>query len=266
MQKSRVSEIIVRAYGKRFNLAPEVEVRRMGRETLTDKLAGKFYEVWPVIARSRFKLLGATTALVFVAAAIYYYNALISAEHVMLKSASQVEVLMQRRNDISINLAKVVLDYSHYERNVLTEVVKLRSLFSKDDAKAARLDEALKAANKPAAPGAPATPATAAPVSPAALAGKGPLDSPAALAGLLAVAEQYPDLKLSANFQSFMAALVEVEKDIAGERIKYNEANMAYLDYVARVPSNFFAALFGFESTPYFKATQEAQNLKPVAF
>ena len=82
----------------------------------------------------------------------------------------------------------------------------------------------------------------------------------------LAVAEQYPDLKLSAKFQSLITALVEVEKNLANERLKFNEAAMVYWSNVCRFPSNFFAAMFSYKPTPYFTATQEAQTLKPIAY
>ncbi len=247
MDSRRISEMIVKAYGKKYNLEPEVEMRPVWRQ----ELAVRWRAVLPVLADAKFKIIGAAAGVVFLAATIYYYNILLDYEHEMLKSASQVEVLLQRRNDISINLAKAVGDYSSYERQVLTEIVKLRSLLPKDAARGAK----------------PEDPAAAPPKPGNELAGllKGQ-DGTAALASLLAVAEQYPDLKLSANFQSLMAALVEVEKDLAGERLKFNEAAMIYWGYVSRFPSNFFAGMFGFKPTPYFTATQEAQTLKPIAY
>ena len=261
--RNRVSDIIVKAYGKRYGITPQPIPER----TPTQRAMDYLQEMAPVVARMRFKLLGASAAMILVAAAVYYFNLLITAEHVMLKSAAQVDVLLQRRNDLSINLAKAVLDYSHYERQVFAEVVKLRSMFGQDDARGKKLDELLKSGRKPA-PGAQAAapPSSVAPVAPVAPGAPGVPDAIPSLVGMLAVAEQYPDLKLSANFQSLMSAIVDVEKDLAGERLKYNEAIMGYLDYVARVPSNFFAALFGFKDMPYFKATQEAQTLKPIAY
>ncbi|MBF0515213.1 MAG: LemA family protein [Desulfovibrionaceae bacterium] len=247
MDSSRISEIIVKAYGKKYNLKPTLETRHVGVRDFVDR----FYLMLAEQTNVRAKLLWASTGVIFLLATIYYYNNLTSAEHEMLKASSQCEVLMQRRNDISINLALAVKGYSQYERQVLAEIVKLRKLFSQDEMRTGKLDDALAGRKLPAAPEASAK--------------QGP-EIPASLMGLLAIAEQYPDLKLSGNFQNLMNALVEVEKDLAGERLKFNEAALAYSDYVYRFPSTVFASLFGFKPPVYFKATQEAQTLKPINY
>jgi len=265
--RKRVTDMIVKAYGDRYGLTH----KPLPPQTFSQRALDLWREIAPVLERSRFKILGASAGLILLAAAVYYFNVLIAAEHRMLKSAAQVEVLMQRRNDLSINLAKAVLDYSQYERQVFAEVVKLRSVFGQDDARGKKLDELLKAGRKPGAAatppgGAPSASSAAGPQAAGAATAAGALASEPSLAGILAVAEQYPDLKLSANFQNLMNAIVEVEKDLAGERLKYNESVMGYLEYTASVPSNFFAALFGFKDVPYFKATPEAQTLKPIGY
>ncbi|MBF0482891.1 MAG: LemA family protein [Desulfovibrionaceae bacterium] len=255
MDSNRISEIIVKAYGKKYNLKPKLQTRHVGVRDVLDR----FYLMLTQQANVRAKLLWASTAAVFFLAAVYYFNNLTTAEHTMLKAASQCEVLMQRRNDITVNLSLAVKGYSQYERQVLEEIVKLRKLFSQDEIKSGKLDEVLAARKAPAAPE-PAGPAASA--NPAARAA----DIPASLTGLLAIAEQYPDLKLSGNFQNLMNALIEVEKDLAGQRLMFNEAALAYSDCVYRFPSNAFATLFGFKPPVYFKATQEAQSLKPINY
>jgi len=86
------------------------------------------------------------------------------------------------------------------------------------------------------------------------------------LTRLLALAEQYPDLKLSNTFINLMTALIEVEKDLAMERIKYNDAVNVYTTNTAIFPINIFAVIFRFKDKPYFEATQEAQKLKPISY
>jgi LemA protein len=83
---------------------------------------------------------------------------------------------------------------------------------------------------------------------------------------LLAVAEQYPDLKLSSNFDRLMKALIEVEKDLAVERIRYNDMANIYSTNLAKFPINVYAWIFGFETQPYFEATEEAQSFKPIDY
>ena len=82
----------------------------------------------------------------------------------------------------------------------------------------------------------------------------------------MAIAEQYPDLKLSTNFESLMAALVEVEKDLATERIKFNNEINIYTTNVVRFPCNIFAHIFGFELKPYFESTNEAKTFKRIEY
>ncbi|WP_052279026.1 LemA family protein [Solidesulfovibrio magneticus] len=248
MKTKRMTDIIVEAYGKKYDLAP----RQAPRHAFWDELGYRLRAVAEMPMDVRLRWLLGFCFLVLAAATIYYYNTLIGVEHDVMKSRAQVDVFMQRRNDISINLAKALQDYSHYEKNVLTEIVKLRTALGGEGANPGAVEELLKNAG-------PAAPAGTAPAGAAGL-------SSAALARLLAVAEQYPDLKLSANFQSLMAALVEVEKDLAGERVKFNEAILAYANYVDKFPSNFFALCFGFRMTPYFKATQDAQVLTPISY
>jgi LemA protein len=88
----------------------------------------------------------------------------------------------------------------------------------------------------------------------------------ASLSKLMALAEQYPDLKLSSNFQSLMAALIEVEKDLATERIKLNDMVNTYTTNVAKFPCNMFAVLYGFPRSPYFEATEEAKAFKLITY
>jgi len=83
---------------------------------------------------------------------------------------------------------------------------------------------------------------------------------------LLAVAEQYPDLKLSNTFINLMTALIEIEKDLAQERINYNDAVNIYTTNMAKFPINIYAVLFRFKDKPYFEATDEAQKLKPISY
>jgi LemA protein len=249
MDSSRISKIISQAYGKKYNLKPAPPVRHVGVRDVIDRL----YFMLAQQTNVRAKALWGATAVLLCIVTIYYYNNLVSAEDVMQKASSQCEVLMQRRNDITVNLSLAVKGYSQYERQVLEEIVKLRKMFSLEDIRAGKLDEAMNARKAPAA-------------NPAEQAAKQGADIPAALTGLFAIAEQYPDLKLSGNFLNLMNALVEVEKDLAGQRLMFNEAALVYSDYVYRFPSNMFASVFGFKRPVYFKANSEAQSLKPINY
>jgi LemA protein len=192
---------------------------------------------------------------------IYYYNLLVITEQDVLAEKGKVQALLQRRNDISINLSKATFDYSRHERGVFTAVVSLRAILSDKEAGRQQLDEIIHGLDVPEKMS-----------SEAIKRGVGGGDSLSALSALsaldrlIAVAEQYPDLKLSANFLNLMTALVDVEKDLATERIKYNDFANVYTTNLAKFPVNFYAWIFGFESEPYFEATDEAKSLKPIKY
>ncbi|MBW2277154.1 MAG: LemA family protein, partial [Deltaproteobacteria bacterium] len=86
------------------------------------------------------------------------------------------------------------------------------------------------------------------------------------LSGVLALAEQYPDLKLSDNFRRFMDALVETEKALCDERMTYSEVVNSYTTKLKTFPGNLFAKIYGFELIPYFEADHDAQRFKPVDY
>jgi LemA protein len=186
---------------------------------------------------------------------IYYFNILVQTEQDVLAAWAKVDALQQRRNDISINLSKAVLDYSRHEQSVFTAVVSLRSLLSKKGVKSVELEETLKKLDQTLKTGAQA-PASI-------VTGAGPLST---WDRLLAVAEQYPDLKLSSNFQSLMTALIDVEKDLAAERIRYNDAANLYTTIFYKFPTNFYVLIFGFKPQPYFEATSDAKRFKPIDY
>jgi LemA protein len=169
-----------------------------------------------------------------------------------------VEAMLQRRNDIANNLSKAVLDYSTHERGVFTAVVSLRSFISEDQL---AKDEYLKKLNTTLNQRNPSLPFE-----------KGAFEAAkdeslmSSLSKLMALAEQYPDLKLSTNFQSLMAALIEVEKDLATERIKLNDMVNTYTTNVAMFPCNIFAFLYRFPRSSYFDATEEAKAFKLINY
>jgi len=261
-RRNDFTEMIVRAYGERYALVAEPDRYRTAGQRVRDYLNG----LLPVILLMRFKLLAASAVLIMAVASIYYFNQLVNASHAVHRSEAQVDVLMQRRSDLTENLAVAVLDYSMYERQVFAEVVRLRAMFGQDDVRGIRLDELLSLNRRPAAGALPlAGGAGMTALGAESLAGgAGTGGPPAVEAGLLAVAEQYPDLKLSLTFQSLMAAIVEVEKDLAAERLKYNEDVMAYMEFVRRFPSRIFATIFGFTDQGYFIADEHAQRFVPI--
>ena len=87
-----------------------------------------------------------------------------------------------------------------------------------------------------------------------------------ALGRLIAVSENYPDLKANQNFRDLQAQLEGTENRIATERMKFNQAVKDYNTMIRRFPSNIIASMFGFEKKGYFEANSGAENAPQVEF
>jgi LemA protein len=87
-----------------------------------------------------------------------------------------------------------------------------------------------------------------------------------ALARLLAVAENYPQLKANESFNRLMDELAGTENRIAVERMRYNEKVREYNTFRRQFPSNVTAAIFGFKEHPFFEAPAEAKQVPKVNF
>ena len=87
-----------------------------------------------------------------------------------------------------------------------------------------------------------------------------------ALGRLIAVAENYPDLKANSNFQELQAQLEGTENRIAVARTAFNEKTQAYNVAVRRFPANLVAGILSFGQKPYFEADDSAAQAPEVAF
>ena len=250
MGTTHVSTLIKRVYGRKYDLEPYRDLSIGPRF-----YASKMQPLLAFVREKRIRLLLFIMLSVVAGGSIYYFNLLVATEQDVLAAKGKVEALQQRRNDISINLSKAALDYSKHERSVFTAVVALRSLLAEKGEDNAQIEALIKEISGGGA-------VDGAKLSEK-LAGTGKLS---ALSRMLAVAEQYPDLKLSDNFNTLMAALVEVEKDLADERIKFNDAVNIYTTNIVRFPLNAYAWIFGFKTRPYFKATADASKFNPIKY
>ena len=176
--------------------------------------------------------------VVAVVAAISFigvYNGIVSKNERITAKWAQVENQLQRRNDLIPNLVNSVQGYAAHEKTVFEDVTKARSQW----ASANTLDGKVKAA-----------------------AG---MDS--ALARLIAVAENYPQLKADGTFLKLMDELSGTENRIAVERMRYNEAVMDFNVTVRRFPGNIIAGMFGYKpADQYFKAEEKAKSVPEVKF
>ena len=148
---------------------------------------------------------------------------------------SQVDVVLQRRADLIPNLVETVKGFAAHEETVFGDIAKARA--------------ALLNARTPGDR----------------IAANGQLD--AALGRLLAVVENYPQLKSNENFLRLQDELAGTENRIAVERRRYNEAVQDYNTYVGLFPNNIFAIWSGFQrNNNYFKAPEAARQAPHVEF
>lgn len=171
------------------------------------------------------------------------YNGMVNMSEGVAAQWSNVENQYQRRLDLIPNLVNTVKGYAAHEENTLTEVVNARAKATQMQLNIDQLDEAtLKKLNSV----------------------QGELSS--ALSRLMAISENYPDLKANQNFLDLQAQLEGTENRIAVERRKFNDAARSYNAYIRQFPKNMIAGMFGFTAKPYFEANAGAENAPKVEF
>ena len=163
---------------------------------------------------------------------IFTRNNLVVAKQKVKNAWSQIDVQLQRRFDLIPNLIETVKGYMAHEANVLEEVTRLRSAWS--DAKTisdkANVDNALSGTLKT----------------------------------IMALSENYPDLKSNENFISMQAELSETENKISFSRQFYNDTVTKYNTSLELFPSNLIASMFHFETEPLFEVdnSEARKNVK----
>ena len=182
--------------------------------------------------------MGWIIALVVVAVLVIgfvtIYNSLVRDRNRVDNAWGQMEVQLKRRYDLIPNLVETVKGYATHERETFEEVTRARQ-----GAEAAR------------------TPAEQA---------EAENFLTQALRQLFAVAEDYPELRASDNFQSLQDDLEETENKIAVSRQIYNDTVLTYNNRVQQIPTNIVAAITGFETREFFEAGAEAQEAPSVEF
>jgi LemA protein len=171
------------------------------------------------------------------------YNGLVAQRENVNKTFSNLQTQYQRRADLIPNLVSTVKGAADFEQSTLTEVTEARA-----KATSIQIDPSK------------ATPEQLAQYQQA----QGELSQ--ALGRLLAVTENYPDLKAVAAFQDLQVQLEGTENRIAVARKDYNDAAADYNARILRFPTNLTAALFGFKQFPYFQAEAGSDQAPEVDF
>lgn len=195
-----------------------------------------------IMKRTSLIIVGGIVALI-VAYGVSVYNSLATASQEVAAAWSNVETQYQRRADLIPNLVNTVKGYAAHESETLESVVAARA-----------------AATSITIDGANMTPAQFEQYVEA----QGKVTS--ALGKLIAVAENYPDLKANQNFLELQAQLEGTENRISVERQRYNEVVKSFNKKVVTFPKNLLAGMFGFSAKEFFAAKEGADTAPVVQF
>ena len=173
--------------------------------------------------------------------AIAIYNGLVTLRNRFKNAFAQIDVQLKRRYDLIPNLVESAKGYMQHERGTLDAVVKARG-------------NAVSAAQA----------AAASPGNPAAMQGLAQAEGAlgGALGRLLAVFEQYPDLKANQNVLGLQEELSSTENKVAFARQAYNDSVMEYNTRRESFPDSFFAGMFGFDPAELLHSTELAEERK----
>ena len=172
------------------------------------------------------------------------YNGLVKKQVAVDGAWANVENVYQRRADLIPNLVETVKGVANFEKSTLTAVVEAR-------AKATQIVLSPEVVNDPAK-------------FRQFQAAQGELSS--ALARLLAVAENYPELKANQNFLELQSQLEGTENRIAVERRRFNEFVQEYNTSIRVIPASIVAKLTGFTPKSFFEADAGAEKAPTVKF
>jgi LemA protein len=190
----------------------------------------------------------------------YYHNVFVAMTSTIDGDWADCEVMMQSRTHIRVNLSHMIVAYAQHERDLMTKITELRvgKPLQPADAKPA----ATPAADNPAAP--------AQALNPAAVAKEldqlGPKQIAELLSRIQVVAEQYPQLKLTENFQQLSKSTIETEHKIADLLIQYNRDVNAYMTVRSCYPGRHFAWILDFPAKQFISVEPENMQFREVTF
>jgi LemA protein len=165
------------------------------------------------------------------------YNKLVKARNQVRNAWSQIDVQLTRRFDLIPNLVETVKGYASHEKDIWEKFAAARNLYER--AKAGNDVAQMSEANNQIS---------------------------SALARLMVVQEQYPELKSDVHFTTMMQDLKETESQIAFTRQFYNDTALKYNNTREVFPAILIASICKFKMADYFKASDEAKTAPKVSF
>ncbi len=185
-------------------------------------------------------------ALLVIGAVLFFwgknaYNSFVVGEQKVNSKWSNVETVYQKRANLIPNLERTVKSYSQFEQETLTKVIEARSKATSITIDPTNMTEADMARYQAA---------------------QGELTG--ALSRLMAVVEQYPNLKADQQYMNFQREYIAIENSIRAETVNYNGSVEEYNNLVKTFPNNLLAGVFNKSEKPYFKAEAGAAQAPEV--
>jgi LemA protein len=165
---------------------------------------------------------------------VYEYNKLVRLRNRTQNAWAQVNVQLRRRYDLIPNLVEAVKGYASHERETFDEVTQARTAAQQ----AQTVQEQAQAENA----------------------------LTAAIGRLFAVAEAYPQLRATENFQQLQEQLTDTEQKIAVSRQVFNDTVLTYNNTIQTVPNNVIAGIFNFEPRTFFEIEEPVREAPRVTF
>jgi len=162
------------------------------------------------------------------------YNTMVSMKEQVQSAWAQVQNQLQRRNDLIPNLVEATKGYASPEKEIFESVANARAKLIGAGTRAEQIDAANEVSS--------------------------------ALSRLLAISENYPQLKADAQFARLSDELAGTENRIATERRRYNEVVQSYNTYIKSLPAALYSGWLGFTQEKYFEVPKEAQQVPKVKF
>ncbi len=162
--------------------------------------------------------------ILLLAYVLFIYNSLIRKRNKVRQAASGIDVYLTQRFDLIPNLVECVKEYAKHEKETFERITKMRErYYQKRELKEGEILN--NEFNK-----------------------------------IIAVSENYPELKASDQFLDLQKKLAKMESQLQAARRIYNSEVNAYNNNVQMFPSNFIAKLFNFQEEEFFEAEEQAKN------